>query len=115
SNKIFSQMDGWNKKKLSGVDNGLDQHFIKEGQALLDFLYSDKVSGQYFEFIQRFQALPKNALFYQYVYEMAVKANVRIESWDHEFAKYNWDKPSILPLSIQALERCLHAKASKKN
>lgn len=108
--KIFTQMDEWNKKKCNIPDNGLDKKFVTDGQALLDSYYSDKDHGQYYEFTQRFRALPKNALFYQYVYEMAVKANVRIESWDHEFAKYNWDKPSILPLSIQALERCLHAK-----
>ncbi len=111
---IFDQMGPWNKRKFTEANNGLDKQFVTDGQALLDFLYSDKNTGKYHEFVQRFQALSKNELFYQYVYEMAVKANVHIESWDHEFAKYNWDRPHILPLSIQALERCLHA-ASKKS
>ncbi len=108
--EIFDQMGAWNKKKFTEPNNGLDKQFVTEGQALLDILYSDQ--GSYQEFLQRFQSLPKNALFYQYVYEMAVKANVHIESWDHEFAKYNWNRPDMLPLSIQALERCLHSKKS---
>jgi hypothetical protein len=108
--EIFDQMDAWNKKKFTEPNNGLDRQFVTEGQALLDILYSDQ--GNYQEFLRRFQALPKNALFYQYVYEMAVKANVHIESWDHEFAKYNWNRPDMLPLSTQALERCLHSKKS---
>ena len=101
-------------KSAQAPETGLDYQFVTEGQALLDFFYSDKCVGNFHIFIERFRALPKNSLFYQYVYEMAVKAGVQIESWDHEFAKYNWDKPGMIPLSIQALERCLHT-AGKRN
>ncbi len=111
--KIWSQLQIYNRKAIPPAQNGLDGRFVSEGQALLDFYYSDKSAGQYHNFLNRFQALQKNPLFYQYVYEMAVKANVYIESWDHNFAEYNWDKPQILPLSIQALERCLHAERKK--
>jgi hypothetical protein len=86
----------------------LKEEFISTGEAFLDFYYSDKMIVQYKNFIDRFQALPKEPQFFSYVYEMAQAANVHIEPWDHEFAEHNWDKPGILHLSVQALERYLH-------
>jgi hypothetical protein len=105
---IYQEATSSNKQYLQAPVTGLQENFVSTGQELIDLYYSDKIVGKFHDFIQRFQAFPKVPLFYQYVYEMAVAANVHIESWDHNFAEYNWDKPGILHLSVQALERCLH-------
>lgn len=105
---IQNQVNTLNKRHIPTPVNGLPESFIAAGQALIDFYHSDKILGQYHNFINRFRELPKEPRFYQYVYEMAKAANVHIESWDHQFAQYNWDQPGIIHLSVQALERCLH-------
>jgi hypothetical protein len=114
--RIFKN-DGWriqkqvmtlNQRYTPAPATGLKEEFTSKGQELINFYYSDKIVGQFHNFINRFRELPKESRFYQYVYEMAKAANVHIESWDHHFAEYNWDQPGILHLSVQALERCLH-------
>jgi hypothetical protein len=93
---------------LQNPNTGLNQSFMDKGQELLDFRYSDAGARNYHKFLQRFNELPKELRFYQYVYEMAKANGVKIEDWDHDYAKYNWNKEKILPLALQALERCLH-------
>jgi hypothetical protein len=114
--RIFKN-DGWaiqkkcidlNKVYMPTPATRLREDFVTAGQALLDFYYSDKIVGQFHNFIIQFRQLPKDPPFYQYVYEMAKAAKVNIPSWDEHFAEYNWSQPGILHLSVQALERCLH-------
>lgn len=110
---IQQQINRLSRANIPSQDPRLGADFVTQGQELIDFYYSDKVVGQFQNFISRFRQFPKEQLFYQYVYEMAKAANVNIESWDHHFAEYNWDKPGILHLSVQALERCLHTVAKE--
>lgn len=86
---------------------GLSPAFIEKGEALLQMYYS----SNRLKFYQEFHSLPKEPLFYKYVYEMAKAAGIHIESWDHHFAEYNWNKITMMNLSVQALERCLHTDA----
>jgi hypothetical protein len=94
-----------NRKPLVGK-NPLGEAFIKRGEELLELYYSP--AGIKSNFSHQFQTLPKEGLFFQYVYEMAKEAGVRIESWEYNFAECNWLQPGMIALSIQALERCLH-------
>lgn len=90
---------------------GLSEEFVQKGEELLDIYYSEERLQNPHVFIQKFRELPKNNLFYYYVYEMAKLAGVEIPSWDFKFAENSWELPGMRKLSVMALERCLHASS----
>ncbi|MBS0604314.1 MAG: hypothetical protein JSS60_04660 [Verrucomicrobia bacterium] len=108
--KLEEQFRALSKKTLPQVETGLSPEFVQKGESLLNYYYSEKALKDPFSFSQEFKKLPKEPRFYQYVYEMAKAAGVHIEPWDHHFAENNWDQIGMIPLSVQALERCLHTK-----
>jgi hypothetical protein len=112
---IQSKINVINKTQKLNFATRLSKEFVAAGHTLLDLYYSTNIDGQFGNFINQFRALKKEGPFFQYVYEMAKAANVDIPSWDLNFAENNWDKEGILPLSVQALERCLHAPLSENN
>ncbi len=100
---------------------------IEAAEALINAFYRlplinpmdyEKSSERYFEacenltkkFTTLILEIGPTSLFYKYVYEMAAAAKIEIESWDHQFASNNWNKPAMRQLSIQALQRCLHGQ-----
>ncbi len=102
------QFTALSKKPHSIETKALSEEFVNTGVKLLELYYSPKAIKEPYHFIQEFKKLPKEPRFFQYVYEMAKSAGVHIEPWDHHFAEYNWDRPGMIALSVQALERCLH-------
>lgn len=93
------------------VKTTLSEKFIKKGEELLLLYYSDKYNTSSLaclDFYEELLSLPKETLFFQYVYEMAVAAGIHIEPWDHNYAENHWRRIDMICLSIQALERCLH-------
>ncbi len=101
----FKKID---KKKFAPVAVGLSDHFVQTGTRLLELFYSKETVNNPGAFMQQFRTLPEEGRFFHYVYDMAKLAKIHIEDWDTEFAKYNWSRPGMMNLSIQALERCLH-------
>ncbi len=97
--------------KIASSPKNLDPEFKRLGEEVLNFYYSTKLSGNFHVFLQNFRALPisKEPNFLKYVYEIAKASNVKIESWDHQWAEYHWQDTEYLLISLQALERCLHA------
>jgi hypothetical protein len=87
--------------------HGLSREFVEKGEAFL-VLYHDRPNG-FMNWQAELEKIPKEPRFLHAIYEMALEASVIIESWDTDFARHNWQHPSMIPLTVQALERCLHA------
>lgn len=97
------------REKLPSPAHGIDATLIEEGEAVLKLIYQDGLRKDYMGLMKRMERLANQLpRFYNNVYLMAVAAEVKIESWDSEWAKYHWNEPAYFHLSIQALERTLH-------
>jgi hypothetical protein len=110
TNDLLKEFGALNRKQFKSVDTGLSFEFVKKGTEIIDFYYSRESISNPTGFIEKFKELPQEGRFYDYVYQMAKEARVHIEDWDHEFAKYNWQRGTMIHLSVQALERCLHER-----
>lgn len=102
------EFDVLNKTLFHSVAIGLNDHFVQIGTKLLELYYTEQTVNNPGGFMQELRKLPEEGRFYHYVYDMAKAAKVHIDDWDAEFAKYNWNLGTMMNLSIQALERCLH-------
>ncbi len=128
---VNDQLQPINSKKYTLQPVGISEELISKGEEILKTHYElpvrmysgnpenyelhnkqcDRAHEQYrAAFTDYINQIKGTSLFFQYLYEQAIAANIHIGDWDKQYAEHNWNKEGMHMLSIQALERCLHGQ-----
>lgn len=94
------------------TSGSVDPSFREQGEELLNFFYSSQMTHHAGDFFKRLWELPieKAPNFLYYVYQIAKESKVYTDESDPQWAEHHWNTLACRLISLQALERCLHAQ-----